>query len=111
MIGRGGVGCGQRGVVVGCGRGRVGGIGNAAVGVGGVGSGRLSYERKPGNVEYKLKRRKLLFSLRKNFNDWAFGVAMVGVVLMIVDREYIMSEIGRVNGVDIESNILSLTLR
>ena len=95
----------------GCGRGRVGaGGGSGGVGVG-VGSGRLSYERKPANVEYKLKRRKLLFSLRKNFNDWAFGVAMVGVVLMILDRELIMSGIGKVDGAEIEFSTVSLTLR
>ena len=52
-----------------------------------------------------------MFSLRKNFNDWAFGVAMVGVVIMIIDRELIMSEIGKVEGVDIELSTLSLTLR
>ena len=107
MMSRGGVG--------GCGGGRggrVGGIvGSGGGGRGGVGGGRLSYERKPGNVEYKLKRRKLLFSLRKNFNDWAFGVAMVGVLLMILDRELIMSEIGKMEGQEIEFSTLSLTMR
>ena len=107
MMSRGGVG--------GCGGGRggrVGGIvGSGGGGRGGVGGGRLSYERKPGNVEYKLKRRKLLFSLRKNFNDWAFGVAMGGVLLMILDRELIMSEIGKMEGQEIEFSTLSLTMR
>ena len=62
-------------------------------------------------MEYKLKQRKVLFSLRKNFNDWAFGVALVGVLLMILDRELIMSQVGKAPGVDIEFSSLSLTLR
>ena len=104
-----------RSSVGGCGGGRgarVGGVGGSVSSGGGGGGGRLPYDqRKPGNVEYKLKHRKLLFSLRKNFNDWAFGVAMVGVLLMILDLELIMSEVGKVDGKEIEFSTVSLTLR